>query len=278
MKKKRRPEEEEEEELDPSEVRALQERETVRKLISRHLDYKSIPNMIKPVGEGNQPCRILIYGATDTGKTKLGSTGYKTLMVDYENGTRFLINSKAKVVHIATWGEAVDLHWWVRNEKHGFKTGVLDTATTLQDLGIDFLSGQSLLRRTITTKPELLNRFGWMKLTKIMMDHLVQWTSLPMNIIFLANEKERENEDTGEVTYYPALTPGVTNRLLRMVDLSGRIVLKDEKDGIKTRIYFRRTRSMPRNKRRVEGFPRYVDNATLPRLLKLVRKGEENHG
>ena len=112
MAKKHRDEEEQDEELDPSEDRALREREVARSLISKHLDYKAIPSMIKPVGQGNQPCRILIYGTTDMGKTRLAGTGHKTLIMDYENGTRFLRKSQAKVMHISTWGEAVDMHWW----------------------------------------------------------------------------------------------------------------------------------------------------------------------
>ena len=105
------------------------------------MDTKRISKRIKSVGQGDEPLTAVIYGKSGTGKTTLLGTFPKVLHVDIrEEGQKVLKTiTGLKTISIDTWEDLVDLFWYLKKEKHGFKTVGIDTAGQAQMLAVELV-------------------------------------------------------------------------------------------------------------------------------------------
>src|SRR5271157_1411445 len=82
----------------------------------------------------------LFWGKTKTGKTTLGASFEKPLLlIDVrERGTKSIEGiAGISVYPLESWDDFEQIYYYLANSNHGFKTVVIDTLTQLQDLALE---------------------------------------------------------------------------------------------------------------------------------------------
>ena len=85
--------------------------------------------------------KVVIYGKPGTGKTTIASTFPKPLiLLDIkESGWVGVKDIKGlDPVNIPDWPSFEEAYWYLQENKDGYKTVVIDTASALQDLALEY--------------------------------------------------------------------------------------------------------------------------------------------
>lgn len=95
----------------------------------------------------NKPVRIMVYGPEGVGKSTLGAKSDSPIFISPEGGTDQLTDAKGlpvkSIADIHTWDDVVSALNSLLNEKHDFKTLVIDSADWLEKLAHQFIIGGS---------------------------------------------------------------------------------------------------------------------------------------
>lgn len=189
----------------------------------REAAIKSVADRIIDVSDADPWIKALGYGRNGQGKTRFGASGPSPLIIDInERGTKSVRKVKgAKVFPADTWEDVVFGYWYLRSGKHPFKTCVLDTITMMQ-----FVCGRQVLKesadRDATKDPKMMSQPLWGKLKELMVPMLLDYRNLPMNVVFLAQERTVDNEDEERTERVPDLSPGIRAGATACVDVIGR--------------------------------------------------------
>lgn len=186
---------------------------------------------VKPVGESFQDLKILVYGNNGKGKTRFGASGPRpVLLIDCnENGSLSVRNYEdVQVFQLETWTD-IDLAFWLLKQgNHEYQTVVIDTVTSLAQLCMKFVLGDEQSRDP-TRDPDMPDRRAWGKVGELMRTTILNFRNLPMNVVFLAQERRGFNEDEDDSTpdVFPEVSPSVRTTLTSSVDVIGRIYVKE---------------------------------------------------
>jgi hypothetical protein len=198
------------------------------------------------VGEHAGELKILVYGKPKLGKTTFGATGPKPLIIDCnERGTMSIRKFKdVKVFKVETWTDIDLAFWYLHSGKHDRETVVLDTVTSLAQLCMKFVMGDEASRDP-TKDPAMPSKQAWGKTAELMRTVILNFRNLPMNVVYLAQERRGYTEDDDEAPeVFPEISPSVRSALTPAVDIIGRMFLKEVVtkggDGKKTRTLERR--------------------------------------
>ena len=211
------------------------------------VDVAAIEGLILPAHEELPLLKIAVYAQPGFGKTWLAATFPSVLIVDCnEQGSKFIPDEGprkgAKVFHATSLRQIVTLYWYLRMGNHPYKSVAIDTVTSLADMVKGYiLHGErdpdifsdGVKRATLGT---------WTDLSDIMGMVLMWYRDLPMNVIYLVNERKQtvltnaagfEEDDVVEndssvPSIFPDLTPAVRSRLYRCVDIMARMRLTKE--------------------------------------------------
>lgn len=255
---------------------------------------------IKPVGDLNHHSTFAIYGRAGSGKTTLAST-FPTpiLLLDIrDRGTDSIQDVKNIFVkQIEHTDDLEDIYHYLIGNPAKFKTVVFDTITELQRL---------VMKRIVSEKPSKKNRkvdearigdWGtmsqrdWGDVAAEMNAYISEFRDLPMNVVYLAQERVRENDGEEDEQITPevgsAVMPSVKTTLNAAVNIVGntfvrmnRVVkeIKGKKKVIEKPSYCLRIGPNPVydtkfRKPRSIILPGYIEDPTYEELMAIV-KGE----
>jgi energy-coupling factor transporter ATP-binding protein EcfA2 len=240
---------------------------------------------IKKASELESHKRILIYGRSGAGKTRLASSAPKVLLIDVnEKGTdsvrRDLDPDVASVTH---WQEINDIFWYLQEGNHDYESVAIDGATAMQNLCMKFVLGDEKARDA-SRDPDMPSRQVWGKVGELMKTQVTNYRNLPMNVIFTALVRTRAGgEDEADETLYtgPALSPSIGGHLEAAVGMIGflttREVVVKRKNGQRNRVVRRRLMVGPSERYMTKDrdglFPQYVDNPDLTAMLEYINQG-----
>lgn len=196
-------------------------------------------NDYRPVASISRPRSWAIYGRSGTGKTTFASSFPKPILVlDIgDQGTDSIADVEDVFVkEIGSWEQLVEEYYHLKENPHGFKTVVFDTITQAQ---------QMCMKHVVTDKRKSTERVGdwgtmtrreWGDVVGMMKDQIVDFRDLPLEVVFLAQERasvtedETENPDNMIIPEVgPAVTKGIATTLNAAVSVIGNTFVRQER-------------------------------------------------
>lgn len=184
--------------------------------------------------------KVVIYGKQGTGKTTLASTFPKPLMLldIKENGWVGVKDIKGlDPVKIKDWESFQEAYWYLQENKDGYKTVVIDTASALQDLALDYVAKKRKVKLREGVKygdVGTMTRKDWGEISSLLKPFIPQFRDLDMNVIFLAHEKvfnvEEDDQAEGiDPSVGPKLMQSVASTMNAAVDIIGQSFIREKK-------------------------------------------------
>lgn len=168
---------------------------------------------IEPVEKLDPYVKLLAYGDNGSGKTRLGASFPRVLIVDVrEKGTRSAVGQRARKREVETWDEIGLAYWYLKQGEHPYKTVVIDTVTAMHAAAMDKVM-QEAEERDPTREKSQPSQQIYGRAGKLMEGMLYAFRNLDMHVVFLAQERKEKDED-GEVTeIVPSLPEGCRGAL-----------------------------------------------------------------
>jgi phage nucleotide-binding protein len=201
---------------------------------------KAAESRIVSADQSFQYLKALFYGKNGMGKTRLGASGPRdVLLVDCnEKGSLSVRNfPDVRVFPLEIWTDIDIAYWYLHKGDHPYKTVVIDTVTSLAQLCMKFVLGDEASRDP-TKDPNMPSKREWGKVGELMRTVILNFRNLDMNVVFLAQERRGFSDDEEEAPeIFPEVSPSVRSTLTASVDIIGRLyvreVVKKGEDGKK---------------------------------------------
>lgn len=207
----------------------------------------------RSISEVERNKSFAFYGRAGSGKTTLLSTFPKPiLLVDInDEGTDSvsdLDDDDLKVWDIEEFDDIEDVYWYLKENPKEFKTVGLDTVTMLQTKCIEEVVGTKLEKSNkVAGDWGTMTKQDWGKVASRMKIWITRFRNLPMNVVFLAQERtfnvSEDEDDIGmlDPEVGPALSPSVKSHLNAAVTMIANTYIrvrypkkKDEKGKVTT--------------------------------------------
>lgn len=193
-----------------------------------------LPGVHKPSLRPNSSFGICIYGRSGTGKTTLvGSMPGRGLIIDVpqaEGGT-FVLSDKADridVKEIHTWQEIQEVFWFLKKENHDYKWVAIDSLTAMTELA----KRQIIKDRELAADPAKITLPEWGQLNQLTIELVYQFRTLPIHVIFVAQESVHDTDDKSiPAQIGPDTRTKVVNSLIPSMLLVGRTSVETKFDG-----------------------------------------------
>lgn len=200
-----------------------------KKDVSQAKAIARIEKLIKPVEEASKYAKVVVFGRNKTGKTVFGSSAEKTLVIDIdEEGTRSA-HSGTKVIEVRSFDEVAHVYWYLKAGNHDHEVVCIDTTTALHAAAIRKVLGEAE-DRDPTRERATPDRRIWGRANQLHNELIMNFRNLPMHVVFLAQERVVDDEDTDEPALHTLSLPaGARGTVLGCVGLVGRIFLKEVK-------------------------------------------------
>jgi hypothetical protein len=243
---------------------------------------------IKSVSESFQHLKLLAYGANGKGKTRLGASGPRGVLIVDCNEKGSLGVRKFEDVDIFpldVWSDIDLAYWFLHGGNHEYETVVVDTVTSLAALCMKFVLGDEASRDP-TRDPAMPDKRHWGKVGELMKTQILQFRNLPMHVVFLAQERRGFTDDDDEAPeVFPDVSPGIRTILTASVDIIGRMYVREvvskakgeKKSSVEYRMQIGPSERYVTKDRSESGLPSTIrlsdgeDN--LARLVDRIKKG-----
>lgn len=250
------------------------------------MDYSDFVNGIEDItAESEEYVKALFYGPNGTGKTTIAGTFPKPILIldIREKGTKPLVGMAQKRF-ITTFEMFQMAYWYLQSGNHPYKTVVIDTTTNLQEIAMKFVMGKEQ-NWDATKDMDMPTKRDWGGLSQVLKRWLIEFRDLPMNVVFIAQEKRSSDDDidADTVSVFPQLSASVRGILGGAVDVIGNTYIREtEVNGKVINKYCMRIGSNPKylSKCRVPAgsyCPPSIVNPTFEGLNKIMR-GEIKNG
>lgn len=251
--------------------------------------------------------RFLFYAKNKKGKTTLSlSNGVQhTLVIDPEHGTDTLKKKNPYVWHMTRWEDAQDI-WGALKEYSGrlsphsldlgpskepFHTLSVDGTTRMNNMALHYVRGEEE-KKDLDRKPGMVDRRFYGKSGELMKTMMLNFHSLPMHVVYTAQERVMTLEDE-EVTdqlndatsyYIPDLPQGVRGTINSIVEVIGRlyaarITVKlpggGEAERMQRRLWIGLHEQYDTGYRSEYSLPDMIKKPTIPKLTALMLSGSE---
>lgn len=160
---------------------------------------------------------IVLYGQPGCGKTSLGFSTDKPLLLDFDLGAQRALNRK-DVIRVSSWNDIVDLSSEHLTE---FNTIVIDTAGRLLEI---------MMAHIIKTSPKMENKAngglslqGYGLLNTMFKNFILKLKSFKKDVILLAHDKEDKSND--KTIIRPDAVGSSKIELVKIADLLGYVYL-----------------------------------------------------
>lgn len=248
-----------------------------------------VKKKIKPASKLPQNQNVCIYGDSGVGKTRLAASAPKVLIIDVnDQGHDSVRRDYDPDVYPCThWSEVNDIYWFLQEGDHEYESVAIDTLTNLQNVCMDFVLGDEA-SRDASRDPDMPSRQMWGKVGKLMRTQIINYRNLPMNVIFVAQLREKQIGDDddmedNEIFYGPEVSPSIQKTLKAAVGTIGyltkkEVVVKNKKKGTARKEVRRRLllgdseRYLSKDRNGV--FPAHIDAPDLTDMLALIYGGK----
>lgn len=242
----------------------------------------AVKKRIVPLSDTDPYIRALLYGHNGREKTRTAATGPKPLLIDInEKGSKSVRTYSGDMFHTEKWEDVTYIYWMLQSGDHPYKTVVIDTATSLADVCI-----KQVLKdagdRDPNRDPATASQRDWGKVAKLMGDLVLNFRNLPMHVIFLAQVRSVDDEESGETMKVPDLSPKPRGILMSAVDIIGylykaevRVVdkqTKKEKKSWEVRMLTAPHDTYP-TKDQTGSLPGIMRKPTIPEIIRLYNEG-----
>lgn len=248
-----------------------------------------VEKRIRPASKMPKRFRALLYGKSNTLKTRTVSTMDDVLLIDVnEEGTDSVRSDlDPNVYRVYYWSEINDVYWYLHSGDHPYKAWALDGLTGLQDLCMKFVLGDEAARDA-SRDPDMPSRAVWGKVGELMKTQIINYRNLPMHGVFTALERKKvtgdEEDEDIEVFTSPAMSPSISGTAERAVGLIGymqnrAVILKPKEKGgkrrrvVRTRMYLGPSDTFLTKDRYHIGSD-YVETPHLGELIKQIYGGK----
>lgn len=264
-------------------------------------DYAAIAasRMHRPAERQRRP-RFLVYSRNKKGKTTFSlSAGVgKTLLVDPEQGTDEMRKSNPHVWPIEKWTDMDDLYEFMRFVNKcpfkGCEFGKDHPFEWIGDIGLTRINNMALKHvmkiqeeRSLDRIPGLVQQRDYGKSGELMKEMLNKFHNLPQGVVFTAQERQveaddsEEDEEYEEATswYVPDLPKSVKGAANSIVDVIGRLYVvrtADDPPKAERRLWLGNSVKYDTGYRSDFVMPDMVRNPTVPKLVRLIRTGTIN--
>jgi len=234
---------------------------------------------------------VCVYARPKVGKTRFCATAPNVLIIDCdEKGTDSTRDDTDPfTTRITTWSEINDIYWYLQSGAHDYESVAIDTVSGLQTLAMNFVLGDEAARDA-SRDPDQPSQRIYQKVTQLMKVQVTNFRNLPMNVIFTAHTRTKEQgEGDEDITYItgPNLSPSIQGHLLGAVGLIGYmhkrevIVKKGDKrtkvsrvrmligpsDRFETGVRYSALKDLP-----------YIDNPDFSSMLEVIKQGGKASG
>lgn len=199
-------------------------------------DVDFVKARMKKVHELNPFLKMGLYGRNKTGKTRFACSAEEdTFLIDAnEKGTDSIRNRKNVTVYEMTKYDDLDpAYWYLKGSDHPHKLVVIDTMSMLAKIGMKWVLKDDI-DRDLDRDPLTPDKRSWGKLGEALNETIFRFRNLPMDVIFVMQEKQTTtDDDEGGTTIevHPELSPMPRSTLLSAVSVIGRLYVKEvEKD------------------------------------------------
>lgn len=182
--------------------------------------------------------RAGVYGRNGTGKSTLGASieGINTLVisVDDENIRPYVSKPNIRVAKIRRWRDVIDVYDVVAAKKSNIQALVWDTWSRVQDLALGHVcayepADPAKLREYIERIPKSPQDWrGWNQVGALCSEWQRNFNMLPVHILYLMQENDREQRYDDSVQTGPRLTPYALTGIRDSVELLGRLYVDVE--------------------------------------------------
>lgn len=188
----------------------------------------SVRKRIVPVRDAAPYVKALLYGRNGSGKTRTAATAPKCLLIDIEEqGTKSIRNyHNVEVFPATSWSDIVYAYWFLRSGEHEYESVVLDTITMMAAICMRQVLKEAEDRDPLKD-PALASQRDWGKMGQMVGEYLLYYRNLPMHVIFTAQERSVDNEETGETERVPDLSPKPRGVAMSCVDFIGRVYKRE---------------------------------------------------
>jgi hypothetical protein len=182
--------------------------------------------------------RAGIYGRNGVGKSTLGASiqGINTLVVsvDDENIRPYVGKPNIRVAKIRRWRDVMDVYDVVSSKRANIQALVWDTWSRVQDLALGHVcayepSDPAKLREYIERIPKSPQDWrGWNQVGALCSEWQRNFNMLPVHILYLMQENDREQRYDDSVQTGPRLTPYALTGIRDSVEILGRLYVDVE--------------------------------------------------
>lgn len=196
------------------------------------MDFSAFEEGIEEITSGSENyIKGLIYGKNGTGKTYISGTfpGPRLFLDIRERGLKSVVGAKGEQQkRVVDNFEMFQMaYWYLKNGNHNYETVVLDNITNLQKLILDYAMGkEENWDPNVDKDMPSMREYGY--LSQFMQTWLINFRNLPMNVVFIAQEKSGSDADldSSEPTVFPQLTTSVRGIIGGAVDFIGNTFIK----------------------------------------------------
>lgn len=242
---------------------------------------------IKPVGESFKYLKLLAYGQNGKGKTRLGASGPRNVVIvdcNEKGGLSVRNFEGVDIFPIETWSDIDLAYWYLHGGNHGYETVVIDTETSLAALAMKFVLGDEASRDP-TRDPMVPDKRSWGKVGELMKTQILQFRNLPMHVVFLAQERRGFTDDDEEAPeVFPDVSPSIRTTLTAAVDIIGRMYVREvvdkgdsKKSAVEYRMHIGPSERFITKDRSESGLPNVIrlgdGHDNLAKLVERIKKG-----
>ena len=164
---------------------------------------------IRSVTDSLKHLSALFYGLSGSGKTTLaGSFPSPMLLLDVgDKGTESISNvDKCNVMEVDSWEDLEMAYWYLKDNSAEYATVIIDTVTNLQQLAI-----AKIMDGDMDAK---MGFKEWGNVSSLMKEWLVNFRDLPINSVFLCQERKFNTVDSEDTVDDSLLLPEIGPRLI----------------------------------------------------------------
>ena len=261
--------------------------------VVKKVDYRALgaKKIHKP---GKKPKRLLFYARNKKGKTRLSYSATelgKLLYLDPEVGTEELPDD-AEIWPINKWEDMDEAFKFLKSGQHDYEWVCVDGLTRISNMALRFVMGQQE-ERDLDRQPGMVQQRDYGKAGELMKGMLFNFHTLPMGIIYTAQERQETagefdeadiDVEQPEVRWVPDLPKGVRSAVNAIVNAIGRVytvkIDHPTKEGVtitQRRLWIGSSEAFDTGIRsKVKGsaqIPDFIKNPTIAKVLEVMETG-----